>query len=244
MADTALAFVFDSVEAAEAAVKRLGSSNAVVKSFTLDADVARYGIPSVHPGGQCVLLLSIDPHDEAYVSELMRGIGQLVPIPAPDSDLLSLEIEAIRTQNLWRSITEQNVAMSVAAALTLHAAYTNARAIVSRKDYDDALNMAASALSRVVPVYTTGPVTQKTVEVKVDLLTHRFAGRASQLRARDGDEVVQPLFVKRGDLQHGLSIIERAGRLFSFALLPPHVEAKASAPAALQERARKPDESS
>lgn len=228
MADTTLAFVFDTVEAAEAAVRRLSSAQVSLKSFEVDRDLRRYGAPAVYPGAQCVLVLHLElPHDEAYVSELVRGSGRLIAVPDPQGEYLSLEVEQLRTANLWRSITEQRVPMAAAAAMTFHTAHAGARAMVSRRDYDDALGLAASALSRLLPVYTVGAITGKRVEVRVNLLTHRFALGATQLRARDGSGAVEPLLVQRGDLQFALSIVKRAGLPFGFALLSPEVQAKA-----------------
>ncbi|HET7197097.1 MAG TPA: hypothetical protein VFI86_00400 [Burkholderiales bacterium] len=228
MPDSTLAFVFDSVEAAEAALRRLDGARVPLKGFELETDVARYGVPAVYPGGQCVLVLRLElSHDEAYVRELVRGRGRLIPVPAPQSDFLNLEVEHLRTGNLWRSITERNVPMAIAAAMVFHTAHERTRAMVSAGDYDDALSLAASALSRLVPVYTVGAITGKTVEIQVNLLAYRFAQRATQLRARQGEGVIEPLFVQRGDVHFALSVIKRAGLPFSFALLPPEAQAKA-----------------
>jgi hypothetical protein len=44
--------------------------------------------------------------------------------------------------------------LHVAAAITFHQAYGAKNAVISRSDYDDALNIAAAALSRLMHVYT------------------------------------------------------------------------------------------
>lgn len=116
MNETSLAFVFDTVEAAESAVRRLNAANVALGSFEVSGDLGRYGIPSIH-AGQCVLVLHLElAHDEAYVSELVRGSGRLIPVPDPQGEFLSLEVEGLRTANLWRSITEQTAPMAVAMA--------------------------------------------------------------------------------------------------------------------------------
>lgn len=228
MSNGSVAFVFDSVEAAQAAVRRLNDAKVDLAQFSIDTDTARYGIPSVYPAGQCILLLHLKgTHDEAYISELVRGAGRLIPVLAPESEYLSLDVEHLRTENLWRSITEQKVPLTVAAAMTFHEAHRNAKAIVSRSDYNEALNIAASALSRLVRIYTPGAITQKQVEVQVNLLSHRFALGASQLRSRNGEGLIEPLFVHRGDLLFALSVVKRAGLPFSFALLPLEEQSRA-----------------
>lgn len=59
--------------------------------------------------------------------------------------------------------------------------------------------------------------------MQVNLLTHRFALGATQLRARQGDGVIEPLVVQRGDLHFALGVVKRAGLPFGFALLSAEV---------------------
>jgi hypothetical protein len=92
------------------------------------------------------------------------------------------------------------------------------KAIVTRKDYDDALDIAAGALSSLVPVYTRDAA-GKRVEISINLVAQRFALGASQLRSANG--VIDNLSVQRSDMLFALSIVKRAGLPLSFALLAP-----------------------
>lgn len=215
--DEPLAFVFRRIEAAQEAVKRLESAAVAVKRLQIDPDVEPYAAGSVDAGAACVLLVHLYAQDdEARVCELVRGSGRLVPVPAPESQRLSLEVERLRTENLLRSITGHDVPMAVAAAAAFHEVHQTTE-IVSRKDYDGALNIAASLLSRLVPVYTIGPSVRKLVQVPVDLTTHRFVQGARQLRSREeGSRVVEKLFVRRSELLSAVSALKRAGA-FRFA---------------------------
>ena len=212
-----MAFVFRRIEAAEEAVKRLESAAVATKGLRIDSDVDPYGVGSVYPGAACVLLVHLTaPDHEARVCELLRGSGRLVPVPAPESQQLSLEVERLRTENARRSIAGRDVPMAVAAAAAFHEVHQTTE-IVSRKDYDGALNIAASLLSRLVPVYTIGPSARKPVQVPVDLTTHRFVQGGRQLRSRkDGSRVVEKLFVRRSELLAAVSALKRAGP-FKFA---------------------------
>lgn len=211
-----IAFVFRRIEAAQEAVKRLQCAAVAVKSLRIDSDVETYGVGSVYPGAPCVLLVHLYAEDdEARVCELLRGSGRLMPCPAPESQQLSLEVERLRTENALRSIQAHDVPMAVAAAAAFHEVHRTAE-VVGRKDYDGALNIAASLLSRLVPVYTLGPSARKAVQVPVNLTTHRFVQGATQLRSRDGSRVIEGLFVRRSELLFAVSALKRAG-LFRFA---------------------------
>lgn len=219
--DEPIAFVFRRLEAAHEAVKRLESAAVAVKSLRIDADVETYGVGSVYPGAPCVLLVYLyTQDDEARVCELLRGNGRLVPVPEPESQQLSIEVERLRTENALRSLTSHDVPMAIAAAAAFHEV-RHVTEVVSRRDYDGALNIAASLLSRLVPVYALGPSARKPVQVPVDLTTHRFVLGATQLHSRDGSRVVDKLFLRRSELLFAISALKRAG-LFRFA--PPDGE--------------------
>ena len=135
----------------------------------------------------------------------------------PDEQRLSLEVERLRTESYWRTLSEY-MAMSVAAAVTFHQVHGNTNAIITRADYDDALNIAASALSRLITVYTSG-TREGRVPVTVDITRQRFGRGATQLQSPDGS-IVDELSVRRSEMVSALSLIKRAGLPFSFAALP------------------------
>ena len=128
---------------------------------------------------------------------------------------LSLEVERLKMEQHWRAVGEY-VAMSVAAAITFHQAHGNTKAIVDRHDYDDALNIAATALTRLIPVFTLGRRQQR-VQVQVSAVHQRFAYGATQLRSNDGS-VIEHLSVKRSHLASAMRLVKQAGLPFAFAL--------------------------
>ena len=225
-----LAFVFESAEAARAVALRLAAARLIARDFEIDSDLTRYGVVSARGLEPSVLRVRLEPgQSEQIASELFAdGGGRPIPLPAEDHQRLSLEDERLRTERLWRAILGEHVPMSVAAATTFHRVHGTTKTIVTRKDYDDALNIAASALSTLVPVYTLDRQRSRR-ELTINLVTQRFALGATQLRSTDGN-VVDELSVQRSDLLFALSIIRRAGLPFSFALLAP--ERRGEAPAA------------
>ncbi|MGE5639586.1 MAG: hypothetical protein ACM30H_05780 [Clostridia bacterium] len=133
---------------------------------------------------------------------------------------LELEAERRRAEAAWKGGASEYVALPVAAAIAFHQAHHATRTIVSRHDYDEALNMAASALSRLIPIYRlAGPALGREV-VAVDLVRQRFARGATRLRSADGSETSDELSVMRGNLQLALDEIRRVGVPFSLAFGP------------------------
>jgi hypothetical protein len=171
-----------------------------------------------------------------YVSRITLGWFDGAQYPPQGEDVsdkerkLSLEVERLRVEAQWQAARDEFVPISLAAAATFHQVHPSSKAVVNRGDYEDALNIAASALSRIVPVYTVGAVTQRRVQVPVNLVLYRFVDGATQLRANDG-KVFEALVVKRSDVLFAISIIKRAGLPFSFAVVP------AEPPAAPPQRA-------
>jgi hypothetical protein len=132
---------------------------------------------------------------------------------------VNLEEEAARLHEILKRWGARHVPLPVAAAMTFHQAHRNTKAIITREDYDDALNMAAAALSRLVPVYRIDDPAQEHAAVAVDLTRHRFARGATELRG--GNQApLRDLSVRQGDLQSALSLIRRAGITFTLALSP------------------------
>jgi ribosomal subunit interface protein len=135
-------------------------------------------------------------------------------------DPVRLDAGWAESNEFLRDSTDTYVAMSVAAAITFHQAHGNTRAIISRRDYDDALGIAAAALSRLIPIYTLRDPSEGRVRVVADLTRQRFARGASELHGTDGSSV-GALSVVRSDLISAISLIRRTGLPFSFALSEP-----------------------
>lgn len=130
-------------------------------------------------------------------------------------DQVSLEVEGQRANALFQRVEDLYLPLCVAAAITFHQVHGNTRAIVSRNDYDDALNIAAAALSRLLPIYVLQDPRQGRVALAVDLVAARFARGATELH-RTG-EIVGGLSVARRDLASALSLVKRQGLAFAFA---------------------------
>ena len=124
-------------------------------------------------------------------------------------DPVRLEVEAERTTALLQSGHDHYVPLAVAAAIAFHQAHGSTKAIVSRDDYDDALNLAGAALSRLLTIYVLRDARQGRVPLAIDLTRSRFARGATELRV--GLETLCELSVSRHDLLAALALIKRAG---------------------------------
>ena len=142
-----------------------------------------------------------------------------------------------RADHEWRIAQESFVALSVAAAMAFHEAQGRSTAAIdSPEQHDDALNIAASALSRLLTIYTVDEATRQRVATKVDVLNGKFTRGATEFRRRDG-AVVSTMTVRRGDLTSALSLIRRVGIPFGLAI-DAEPQEKASAP---EREARTPE---
>ncbi len=123
----------------------------------------------------------------------------------------SFEEERARIREIWRVSQEAFVPLPVAAAITFHQAHGSTRAITTRADFDDALNIAASAIARLVPIYAA----QASRPLDIDLVRQSFARGATELRSAS-DVAVRELHVRRADLLEALAVIRARGVPFSF----------------------------
>jgi hypothetical protein len=123
-----------------------------------------------------------------------------------------------RADHEWRIGQESYLALSAAAALAFHDAQgRSTKAIISRQDHDDALNIAASALSRLLMIYVFDEAARMRVAVKLDVLNGKFASGATEFHRKDGT-VLSAMTVRRGELTPALSLIKRVGIPFGLAL--------------------------
>ena len=131
----------------------------------------------------------------------------------PD-ERIRLEVESERTNALLQRVEHNYLPLHVAAAITFHQA-NDSNAIISRSDYDGALNIAAAALSRLIPVYTLREPREGRVALAVDLTKSHFARGATELRS--SGETIGELSIARNELVSVLSLIRRTGLPFAFA---------------------------
>ena len=137
----------------------------------------------------------------------------------PYGQRLDLESELQQTEQSWRGSQDSYVSMAVAAAKTLHQVRSSAKVFVHREDYDDALNIAACALSRLMPIYRLGVDGQRVKLAAASLRTARFERGATRLRSANG-RLIEDLSVKRSDAILAIPLIMSAGLPFCFALVP------------------------
>ena len=123
---------------------------------------------------------------------------------------LDFEAERLRVEELWRSIQGHYVALAVAAARAVHQARPAHTASVSRDDYHYALDIAATALSRLIPIYGIGTDGLRLEIAPIDLRTQRFAGGAARILSNDGSSI-DNLSVLRSDAVSATPTVIRAG---------------------------------
>ena len=134
-------------------------------------------------------------------------------------DTVDLQAERARTADLLKTAQKTYVPLPVAAAITFHQAHRSTKATITRRDYEDALNIAAAALSRLIPVYQLKDVQEGRVPVSIDLTRQRFTRGATEMQAR-GEPVARNLSVRYSELVSAVSLIKRTGLPFLMAEAP------------------------
>ena len=129
--------------------------------------------------------------------------------------MVDLRKDAQQVRDTWRSSNDPHVPLSLAAALAFHEAHRAGQAFITEPDYDDALNMAAAALSCVVHIYAIHPRTAQPVTVDLSLRSGRFADRGSAYRRYNGQSVTS-LVVRREHISSVMGMISAAGIPFHF----------------------------
>ncbi len=117
----------------------------------------------------------------------------------------------------WRIGQETFVPLSLAAATAVQEAQADTPAITSSSDYDNALNTAAAALSRVATIYTLDKQTSRLMPLSVNLIGEKFRRGATELR-NDNGTTITSLTVKQADLATAIRSIKSAGIAFGPAL--------------------------
>jgi hypothetical protein len=131
-------------------------------------------------------------------------------------ETINLATDRARVEELWCTDQSTYVPLQLAASFTVHAVGLGRpphETAVTPNAHSDALNIAAAALSAVIPIYALQHGTQDWVAVLVDPVRHRFEDGATALRRRDGRMVLN-LSVKRADVVSAIPIVERAGVTF------------------------------
>ena len=111
---------------------------------------------------------------------------------------------------LWRHSGQAYLPLSVAAAAAFHAVHHGTKAIANRNDYNDALNIAATTLARLIPIYVVEDPRKGREAVNVDPTADSFTRGATRLRRRDGT-LVSDMSVLGSDLRSAVAQLRSAG---------------------------------
>jgi formylmethanofuran:tetrahydromethanopterin formyltransferase len=137
-----------------------------------------------------------------------------MPAPRPGEALVSLDLERARIEQELQHTPDGRVPLPVAAAGAMHLVCRNTHDLIARSAYDDALNIAAVAISRLVPVFALTDPRQVEEVLSINVNRERFANGATELRRMDGRKITR-LFIRRSDMLSALAFIKRTGNLFS-----------------------------
>ncbi len=99
--------------------------------------------------------------------------------------------------------------LCVAAAFTFHQTRRSNEELLTPVEYANALDIAAAALSCLVPIYTPNGHGEQ-VPLSINLARQRFCGGATKVQCVDG-AVLAPLNIVRRDVLPALIAIERSG---------------------------------
>jgi hypothetical protein len=111
-------------------------------------------------------------------------------------------------EETWAGTLTPWLPLCVAAAFTFHQTRRNVANLLTQNEYENALDIAAAALSCVASIYTPDQ-RGAPVPVPVNLARQKFCGGAARLQCSDGP-IIAPLNIVRGDVLSALVAIERS----------------------------------
>lgn len=129
--------------------------------------------------------------------------------------MVDLRKDGEQVKEAWRSSGDSHVPLPLAAALAFHEAHGGAHAAVPQPEYEDALDLVAAALSRLVTIYTIDERTKLPVSAQLNLGTGRFRYGATVYEHGNG-KAVTSLVVRREQLPAAMEVIKATGIPFQF----------------------------
>jgi len=126
------------------------------------------------------------------------------------SIVVDLREDCAQVEQAWRGSQERSVQLPVAAAFTFHQTRRNDKRLLSPDDYANALDIAAAALSCLIPIYTPDERGNPVALSSISLARQRFRGGAARIQCDDG-AILAPLAIMRNDLLPAIILIERSG---------------------------------
>lgn len=124
--------------------------------------------------------------------------------------MVDLEADREKIECMWLNSQSQFVRLSLAAAFVFHKTRRGKEQALTGIEYAGALDIAATVLACLIPVYTVDEDGRWTAVI-IDLSLHEFCDGASQLqRSADGASLA-PMSVVRDDVGQALQEVARAG---------------------------------
>jgi hypothetical protein len=127
--------------------------------------------------------------------------------------IVSLDLERARVEQILQNAVGRRVPLAIAASSAIHMVSRNTHDMIARGEYDHALDIAAAAISRLVPVFALAHPCEGEEALQIDITRERFANGATELRRGDGQRITA-LFIRHSDMLSALSLIKRTGLLF------------------------------
>ena len=134
--------------------------------------------------------------------------------------MVDLRKDQERVYTAWHADDKPHVPLALAVAKTFHDLELPFQGKVARLEYEDAMNLVAAALSRVVPIYTHAPDSETLVHAGASLANGRFRSGGSIFEARSG-EALAPLVVRRDHLPAAVEAVKAVQLPFHFAPTVP-----------------------
>lgn len=131
--------------------------------------------------------------------------------------MVDLREDGEQTRRAWQATEGAHVPLKLAAAWTFHEAYGAARDVMPHSQYDDALDLIAAALSRLVPIYSCDKRTGRPVSLRLNLATGRFRNGATAYESKHGRKARTALMVRREHLPAATDLIRATGIPFFLA---------------------------
>lgn len=131
--------------------------------------------------------------------------------PFPERPFLISAVDLVADREevvgLWNASQTQYVPLSLAAAFIFHHTRRGDETALTGNEYAAALDIAATVLSCLVPVYALNEQGER-IAVPVNLSRQRFRNGATQLLRADGT-IVASMSIVRSDVLHAILTIER-----------------------------------
>ncbi len=122
--------------------------------------------------------------------------------------MVDLRQDCVQIEQIWIRSRDSWMPLSLAAAFTFHQTRRDGAHLLFPEEYANALDIAAAALSRLIPIYMPDE-RGVPVAVPINLASQKFCAAATKVQCADGT-VLSPLDIVRQDLIPAIVAVERA----------------------------------